>query len=311
MVEPGRTVSALEADEVADGDVEEPEPAGIPRRRLVFRRFLRNRMALVGLVVIVLLFAIAYLGHYLTPWDYNEQDFTSFLEPPSAEHWFGTTRTGGDVFALTMRGLQKSLVIGLLVGLIATGFATVIGTFAAYYGGAVDRVLMWGVDLLLVLPAFLVIAVLSPTFQGTTWLMFVALLALFSWMVPARAIRAMTFSVKEQPYVQAARFMGVSGPRIVFRHIIPNISSFIIIDATLQVGFAVIAEAGLSYFGFGVQPPDVSLGTLISDGARSAISYPWLFLFAGGALVLFVLAVNFVGDGLRDALDPDAEGGSR
>lgn len=302
--------ATLEADQPAtEGPPLDGQDAhvAVSRRRLVLRRFLRNKMAVAGLVIIAFLFAAAYLGHYLTQWGYAEHDFTSFLEPPSATHWFGTDRSGSDVFVLTMRGLQKSLVIGLLVGVIATGLAAVVGTFAAYFGGWRDKVLMWGVDLLLVLPAFLIIAILSPIFQGTTWLMFVAFLAIFSWMVPARAIRAMTFSVKEQPYVQAARFMGVSSPRIVFRHIIPNISSFIIIDATLQVGFAVLAEAGLSYFGFGVQAPDVSLGTLISAGSRTAISYPWLFMFAGGALVLFVLCVNFVGDGLRDALDPNVE----
>ena len=171
-------------------------------------------------------------------------------------------------------------------------------------GGWVDRALMWFVDLMLVIPGFLIIAILSPAFRGKTWFVFVLLIAAFLWMVTARIVRGMTISLREREYVQAARFMGVSTPRIIFRHILPNISSLLIIDATINVSVAIIGETGLSYFGFGVQPPDVSLGTLIADGTASAVTYPWLFGFAAGLLVLIVLAVNLIGDGLRDAIDP-------
>jgi peptide/nickel transport system permease protein len=170
--------------------------------------------------------------------------------------------------------------------------------------------LMWVVDLLLVLPSFLIIAILSPSFRGKTWLILVILLAGFLWMLTARIVRGMTISLRDREYVMAARYMGVSTPRIIFRHILPNISSLLIIDATLNVSAAIIAEAGLSYFGFGVQPPDVSLGTLIADGTNDATTYPWLFWFAAGLLTLFVLCVNLVGDGLRDALDPTSKSGS-
>lgn len=271
---------------------------------LVARRFASRRLALAGLVVIGLLFALAFLGPYLTKWDHTDQDFTAFLHPPTAAHWFGTTQTGADVYALTLRGLQKSLIIGLLVAVISTGLAAVVGAFAGYFGGWVDRLLMWVVDLLLVLPAFLIVAILSPNFRGRTWLIFVVLLAAFMWMVMARIVRGMTISLREREYVLAARYMGVSGPRVVFRHVLPNISSLLIIDATLNVSAAIIAETGLSYFGFGVQAPDVSLGTLIADGTDSAVTHPWLFGFPAGCLVAIVLAVNLVGDGLRDALDP-------
>jgi len=165
---------------------------------------------------------------------------------------------------------------------------------------------MWIVDLLLVLPSFLVIAILSPSFKGKTWLLFVVLLAAFSWMITARIVRGLTLSLREREFVQAARFMGVPSRTIIARHLLPNMSSFLIIDATLNVGGAILAESGLSYFGFGVQPPDVSLGTLIAEGTPSVVTFPWLFLFAGGLLVLAVLAVNVMGDGLRDALDPNS-----
>ncbi|MGE5761348.1 MAG: ABC transporter permease [Gemmatimonadota bacterium] len=277
----------------------------IPSRwRIVLRRFLRRRLALTGLVTLVALFLLAFAGPHVTRWSYTDKDFAAFLAPPSAEHWFGTTAVGADVYAITLRGMQKSLVIGLLVAVVSTGVAALVGSFAGYFGGSVDHALMWVVDLLLVLPSFLIVAILSPSFRGRNWLLFVVLLAAFLWMVTARIVRGMTLSLRDREYVLAARYMGVPGPRIILRHILPNISSLLIIDATINVSAAIIAETGLSYFGFGVQPPDVSLGTLIADGSGSAVTYPWLFLFPAGLLILTVLAVNLVGDGLRDALDP-------
>ncbi|MBV9010589.1 MAG: ABC transporter permease [Pseudonocardiales bacterium] len=271
---------------------------------MVVRRFLRRRLSVIGLVCVVLLYALAFLGPLLTPWSYAEQDPTAYLAPPSAQHWFGTTQIGEDVFAQTLRGLQKSLTIGLLVGVISTGIAAVVGTVAGYFGGWVDRILMWVVDLLLVIPSFLIIAILSPAFRGKTWLILVILLAAFSWMITARIVRGLTLSLREREFVLAARFMGVSPWRIIARHIVPNMASILIIDATITVGTAILTETGLSFLGFGVQPPDVSLGTLIASGTNSALTFPWLFLFSGGLLALTVLSVNFVGDGLRDALDP-------
>ncbi|MGH3753200.1 MAG: ABC transporter permease [Pseudonocardiaceae bacterium] len=281
------------------------------RGRLVLRRFLRRRLAVIGLVCVLLLYALAFLGPLLSPWGYAEQDPNAYLQPPSGAHWFGTSQIGEDVFAQTLRGLQKSLTIGLLVGLISTGLAAVAGAAAGYFGGWVDRVLMWGVDLLLVIPSFLIIAILSPAFRGKSWLILVVLLAAFSWMISARIVRGMTLSLREREFVLAARFMGVPPWRIITRHIVPNMASLLIIDATITVGTAILTETGLSYFGFGVQPPDISLGTLIGSGTNSALTFPWLFVFSGGLLVLTVLSVNFVGDGLRDALDPASTPGKR
>ena len=274
------------------------------RRRLVARRFRSQKLAVAGLIVLALLFLLAFAGPLLTHWSYTDKDYSAFLQGPSSQHWFGTTQTGGDVYAITLRGMQKSLVIGVLVALIATGLAALVGAFAGYFGGWIDRILMWFVDLLLVVPAFLIVAILSPTFRGKTWLIFVILLAAFLWMVTARMVRGMTVALREREFVLAARYMGVSGPRIIVRHVLPSMSSLLIIDATINVGAAIISETGLSYFGFGVQPPDVSLGTVIADGTTAAVSYPWLFAFPAALLVLIILAVNLVGDGLRDALDP-------
>jgi peptide/nickel transport system permease protein len=281
------------------------------RGRLVLRRFLRNRMAVAGLVSVLLLYAFAFFGPMLTHWSYAEQDPTAYLMPPSADHWFGTTQIGEDVYAQTLRGLQKSLTIGLLVGVISTFLATVFGATAGYFGGWLDRSLMWVVDLLLVLPSFLIIVILAPGYRGKSWLILVVLLAAFAWMITARIVRGMTLSLREREFVLAARFMGVPAWRIIARHIVPNMASLLIVDATITVGTAILLETGLSFLGFGVQPPDVSLGTLIADGTESALTFPWLFLFSGGLLVLTVLSVNFVGDGLRDAIDPTAQPGRR
>ena len=304
------TAATGEAGSGTAAPVEAPDGApSQSRRRLVLRRFLRHKLGVIGLVVFVGLFVIAFLGPVISPWTYTDQDVTSYLEPPSAEHWFGTTQIGEDGFVRTMRGLQKSLLIGLLVGLISTAVATVVGATAAYFGGLTDRALMWVVDLMLALPALLVIGILSPAFEG--WLILVPLLAAFSWLIAARIVRGMTLSLREREFVQAARFAGVPAWRIIVRHIVPNMASLLIIDATVTVGLAILAESGLSYLGFGVQPPDTSLGTLIAEGTSAALTAPWLFMFAGGLLVLAVLAVNFVGDGLRDALDPSSQRGRK
>ncbi|MFI9361657.1 ABC transporter permease [Kitasatospora sp. NPDC053057] len=286
-------------------------PRATGRGRLVLARLLAARGAVAGAVLILLLFVLAFGGPYLTPWDYATPDFTALHQPPSAEHWFGTNGVGQDVFAQTVRGLQKSLIIGLLVALFSTVLASLVGACAGYFGGWTDRALMFLVDLMLVFPSFLIVTVLSPRLRGSGWIAFVLLLALFNWMITARVVRSMTVSLREREFVRAARFMGVRPLRIISRHILPNVASFLIVDATIAVGGAVMSETALSYFGFGVRPPDVSLGTLLAAGTTEAPVFPWMFYFAAGLLVLFVLAVNLVGDGLRDALDPTAGGASR
>ncbi|MGW1073259.1 ABC transporter permease [Streptomyces sp. NPDC002537] len=274
------------------------------RGRVALRRFAAGPNAVVGAAVLLLLFLLAFVGPYLTPWNHTDIDYTALRQAPSATHWWGTNRIGQDVYAQVLHGLQKSLLIGLLTALFATVLASVVGACAGYFGGWADRIVTFCIDLLLVFPAFLIIAIVSPRLRDTGWLAFVGLLAVFGWMITARVVRSTTRSLKERDFVRAARLMGVHPLRIVFRHILPNVSSFLIVDATIAVGGAVMSETGLSYFGFGVQPPDVSLGTLIADGSGAALTYPWMFFFAAGLLVLFVLAVNFLGDGLRDALDP-------
>ncbi|MDH6197471.1 peptide/nickel transport system permease protein [Mycobacterium frederiksbergense] len=275
------------------------------RRTLVFRRFVRNRPAVVSLILLVVMFVACYALPSVLPYSYSELDYYALQQPPSADHWFGTNALGQDIFAQTLRGMQKSMLIGVCVAFISTVIAATVGSVAGYFGGWRDRTLMWIVDVLLVVPSFILIAIVTPRLSQSNrvfWL--IVLLSAFSWMISSRIVRGMTMSLREREFVLAARYMGVSNWRIIVRHILPNVASILIIDTALNVGLAILAETGLSFLGFGIQPPDVSLGTLIADGTRSATTFPWVFLFPAGVLVLIILCANLTGDGLRDALDP-------
>ena len=282
-----------------------PEQQFVSRRTLVARRFLDNRLAVLSLAVLVGLFVACYAVPPLLPYSHTDIDFDALQTPPSAQHWFGTNAIGQDVLAQVLRGMQKSLLIGLCVAVISTVIAATVGSIAGYFGGWRDRALMWVVDLLLVVPSFILIAIITPrTKNSANVALLIVLLAGFSWMVSSRMVRGLTMSLREREYVQAARYMGVPSRQIIARHILPNVASILIIDTALNVGVAILAETGLSFLGFGVQPPDVSLGTLIADGTKSATTFPWVFLFPAGVLVTILVCANLTGDGLRDAFDP-------
>jgi peptide/nickel transport system permease protein len=286
-----------------------PEVTATGRRKLVLRRFLRNKPAVAGGLVLIALFVASFALPPLLPYDYQQLDYTALLQPPSLDHPFGTTQIGQDVLAQTLRGLQKSLVIGLCVALLSTTIAATAGSLAGLLGGWTDRAIMWLVDLLLVVPSFIIIALFAPRTKGSgSILLLIVLLSCFGWMISARIVRGLTLSLRDREFVRAARYMGAPTRTVILSHVIPNIASILIIDTTLTVGSAIMAETGLSFLGFGVQPPDVSLGSLIAAGTKSALTYPWLFLFAGGLLILTVLCANLIGDGLRDAFDPGAKG---
>ena len=284
-----------------------PVDAGafVSRRTLVARRFARNRLAVAALVTLVALFVGCYALPPLLPYSYSELDFTALQTPPSPQHWFGTNALGQDVLAQVLRGMQKSMLIGVCVAVISTLIAATVGAIAGYFGGWRDRALMWFVDLVLVVPSFILSAIITPrTKNSANIALLIVLLAAFSWMISSRMVRGLTMSLRDREYVQAARYMGVPNRTIIARHILPNVASILIIDTALTVGGAILAETGLSFLGFGVQPPDVSLGTLIADGTKSATTFPWVFLFPAGVLVLILVCANLTGDGLRDAFDP-------
>lgn len=275
------------------------------RRTLVFRRFVRNKPAVVSVIVLAVMLVGCYALPPLLPYSYTDLDYYALQQPPTLKHWFGTNALGQDILAQTLRGMQKSMLIGVCVAFISTIIAATVGSIAGYFGGWRDAALMWIVDVLLVVPSFILIAIVTPRLgQADRVFWLIVLFSVFSWMISSRIVRGMTMTLREREFVVAARYMGVSNWRIIVRHILPNVASILIIDTALNVGVAILAETGLSFLGFGIQPPDVSLGTLIADGTRSATTFPWVFLFPAGVLVLIILCANLTGDGLRDAIDP-------
>jgi peptide/nickel transport system permease protein len=282
----------------------------LSRRRLYLRRFLRNKGAVAGLAILALLVLFALVGGLFTRYTYSDVDFTSLAEAPSPEHVFGTNAAGNDTFAQAVHGLQRSLVIALTVSLLTTVISAVVGCTAAYFGGRVEQVVIGIVHFLLVVPSFLILALVSQR-AGGDWRALIVVLTAFGWMYNARVVWSLATSLREREYVLAARFMGVGPFRIVFRHLIPNIGSLLIVTFTIGVVATVQGETALSFIGFGVQLPDVSLGTMLSDGANTVTSAPWLFYAPAALVTLLTVSMALIGDGLRDALDPASRSGGR
>jgi peptide/nickel transport system permease protein len=283
----------------------------VGRSRLIARRFFRSKSGVVGLVMLASAVILAIVGPWLVKWSISENDFSNILTGPGVGgHLLGTDSAGRDIFVRTLYGLRKSLIIGLFAAVITTAIAAIAGSCAGFFGKWVDVGIVWVIDLLLVLPGFLILAILSPILAGKTWLWLVLLLSVFGWMITGRVVRGMTLSLREREYVQAARFMGVGSRTIITRHLLPNMASLLIVDVTINVSFTILAESGLSFFGFGVQPPDVSLGTVLQENQTNVTAYPFTLLPACFALIYTVLSINLIGDALRDAIDPTS-GASR
>ncbi|MEV8239129.1 ABC transporter permease [Microbacterium testaceum] len=276
----------------------------LSRGALVRARLRKMPRFWVGASVLVFIVLWAFIGPLLSPWDATQRDFLNVGLGPTQLHWFGTNGIGQDIYAQTLVGLQKSLIIGALAGIGATLIAAMVGSVAGYLGGKIDAVIGWIIHLLLVVPSFFVLVLLSPLTRGLSWLALTFFLAVFSWMILAQVVRNQTRSLRNRDFVRAARYMGMPTRKILARHIIPNIASLLIIDATLGIVAAIMAETSLSYFGFGVQAPDVSLGTLLSAGTSAAVTRPWLFVYPAGVLIVLLLAISLIGDALRDAIDP-------
>lgn len=273
--------------------------------QLVAIRFLRHKLAVGSLVIFLLVVAFAFLGPVLWQYDHTiNRDIPSEIGP-SWSHPFGTTRAGNDVMGQVMRGTQQSLKVAFLVAALATSIGAVWGAVAGFYRGWVDSLMMRFVDVILVVPLLAVVLALAGSIRGgTTWLHVALILGFVQWLGVSRLVRGMVLSLREQEFIEASRAMGASDIRIILRHLIPNTTGIIIVAATLEIAVAVLTEAALSFLGFGIQPPDTSLGLLIEDARTSVFTAPWLFYIPGGFLILIALTINFIGDGLRDALDP-------
>lgn len=281
-----------------------PTRKPLTRNGLVWLRLKRMPRFWIGVSVVVFIVLWAFVGPLLYPYGITDRDPLNMGMGPTLLHWFGTNSIGQDIYAQTLSGLQKSLVIGFVAGPAATIIAAVVGSTAGYVGGWVDRIIQWFILLLLVIPAFFLFILLSPLIRGLSWIVLMFYIALFSWMIMAQVVRSQTRSLRNRDFVRAARYMGMPTRTILGRHIIPNMASILIIDATLGVVSAIMSETALSYFGFGIQKPDVSLGTLLADGTAAAVTRPWLFVFPAFVLIALLFAISLVGDALRDAIDP-------
>lgn len=275
--------------------------------RIIFDRFIRNRIALAGGIFLIVLFLFCFLGPLIwrvDPNAINVLNVSSTFAPPSLAHPFGTDAVGRDEMARAMAGGRVSLIIGLLSMFLAIVLGVGIGSFAGYYGGIVDNLLMRFTDVVLAVPLYLLLFVLSASFTDHTPKSVIILIAVVTWTYASRLVRGEFLSLREREFVLAARTIGAKDLRLMFRHILPNAAGPIIVNATLLVGTNIILESVMSFFGFGIQPPDSSWGNLVADGQSYFDSAPWL-VFVPGLLIFFtVLCFNLVGDGLRDALDP-------
>jgi oligopeptide transport system permease protein len=279
--------------------------------RDAFRRLQKNRMAMAGLLVTVSLTLFSFAGplfmKQLWGYDYETQNLGYGPRPPSAAHWFGTDYFGRDLLTRVLFGGQISLTVGLLAASVAALVGTVYGAVSGYVGGRIDGLMMRIVDIIYALPYMFLVIVLVTIFGKSLPLLFLSL-GMVGWLMTARIVRGQMLSLKEREFVLAARSLGVRGPTILFRHLIPNTLGPIIVYFTLTVPSMILQEAFLSFLGLGVQAPRPSLGALISDGAQHMAVFWWELLFPGSVMALLLFSLNFLGDGVRDALDPQLRG---
>ncbi|MCA9970267.1 MAG: ABC transporter permease [Anaerolineales bacterium] len=284
--------------------LDELEAPPLTLGQMAWRRFRRHKMAMAGVVILVLLLVYSFGGVLL----YSEADANATntgirLNPPSAEHPFGTDTVGGDILARSIHGGRISMLIGITAALLEIVIGVIIGAVAGYYGGLIDSLLMRFTEAMLNIPQIFLLIVMSKIVGGSV-LFIILIIGLTSWMYVARIVRAEFLSIKENEFILAAKAIGTPTRQIIFKHILPNSIAPIVVAATLGVANAILAEAYISFLGLGVQPPTPTWGNMLDGSYNYIETAPWLWIFPGTLIVLTVLSINFVGDGLRDALDP-------
>jgi peptide/nickel transport system permease protein len=271
--------------------------------KIIGKRFSRNRLSVIGAVIVLLLITVSLLAPFISPYDPTAIDVYNVLSPPGKSHLLGTDDLGRDLLSRIIWGSRVSLKVGFVAVGIAIMIGIVIGSVAGFYGRRVDAILMRFVDIMLAFPTFFlilaVIAILEPNIFTI-----MAVIGVTSWMDVARLVRAEFLTLKERDFVDAARAIGINNTRLIFRHILPNALSPVFVAATFGVGGAILIESGLSFLGLGVQPPDPSWGNILTAGKDNIEIAWWLSLYPGLAILITVLSYNLVGEGLRDALDP-------
>jgi peptide/nickel transport system permease protein len=283
--------------------------------QIVWRSFRRHKPAMLGSVIILIFALSAIFAPHLTSFDPEKTDLDHMLEKPSAKHIMGTDDLGRDLLTRLLYGGRVSLSIGVMAMSLAVVIGALVGGLAGFYGGWVDNILMRFVDMMLAFPGLFVLIILSlalrdipiESLRGTAFasiFSIVLVIAVLSWMQVARLVRASFLSLKEQEFIIAAQAVGASNLRLMVRHLLPNAMSPIIVAATFRVATSIITEAGLSYLGFGVQPPTPTWGNMLKNAQAVMTRAPWMAIFPGLMIFIAVIAINFIGDGLRDALDP-------
>ena len=306
----GQPAAIPQPDAMAMADAMAAAQAGLTIKarsqfQMASARFIHHKMALIGLGTFVAILLFSTIGPLF--WHYNYAQITNkFGTGPSAAHPFGTDTIGHDMFAQMMAATSTSIETALVVAGIATALGTLVGAAAGYYGKWADAILMRFTDLILIVPALVILLVLANTVSKAAgnWLWIALILAAVFWTYLARLVRGVFLSLREREFIEAEHAIGASSARIILRHLIPNAIGPIVVNATLTIANAILVEAALSFLGLGIQPPQVSLGYLIAQGEGDATVLPYLFYFPAAFLIAIVLAVNFIGDGLRDALDP-------
>lgn len=268
-------------------------------------RLRRNKMAMTGLCVLVFMIVIALLTPWIAPYSYDEQQLELGASSPSLQHWLGTDILGRDLLTRIMYGSRISLMVGFIATSVALSIGVLWGATAGFLGGRVDAMMMRIVDTLYALPFTIFIILLTVVFGSSMLLLFLAIGAV-EWLTMARIVRGQVLTIKRQEFVEAAVSMGLSPWQIISRHLIPNVLGPIIVYTTLTIPSVILLESFLSFLGLGVQPPASSWGSLIANGVETMEEYPWLLMFPGLVLTLTLFSLNFLGDGLRDALDPRA-----
>lgn len=289
--------------EVNDSEAEKISGESTSYWKDAWRRFRKNKLALIGVFVILFLGIMAIIGAPISGENYRDNDLLNTNQPPSSEHWFGTDNLGRDVFARTWYGAQISLFIGLMAALIDIVIGIIWGAIAGFFGGKVDEIMMRIADILYGLPYLLVVILLLVVLPQSLWTLIIAM-TITGWINMARIVRGQVMQLRSQEFVLASKSLGASNVRLLFKHLIPNTTGQILVTLTLTIPTAIFTESFLSFIGIGVQQPLASWGTMANDGLPALQYYPFQLFFPAFFICLTMLAFNVIGDGLRDALDP-------
>ena len=266
-------------------------------------RLKRNKLALFGLFLVVALILIALFAKFISPYDPIQIYLKESLRPPSLAHLMGTDVLGRDIFSRILYGARASLIIGVVATSISLVIGVIVGAISGFYGGWIDSILMRVTDVFFAFP-FFILAIAIMTFLGPSFINIFIALGIVGWTNYARLVRGQVMSVKESDYVEAAHAVGAKNARIIWKHVMPNTLAPIIVYTTMNIGGVILAEAGLSFLGIGVQPPSPSWGLMLAEASNFIFNAPWMVIWPGVAIFLTVLGYNLLGDGLRDALDP-------